>query len=137
MADGMILARARTRVRHRDEISLTLGAATSARDVEPVWKALTGVVKSGRMKTLLDYTVVITPNASAFLAYVPAIEGCHALGATPDEARSELDGVFEMIARSSPSERSRCRTTSRRSSSLPLANAREFSTAAEAIGLYP
>jgi len=31
------------------------------------------------------------------VAYVPAIEGCHAWGRTPVEARGELDNVFEMI----------------------------------------
>jgi predicted RNase H-like HicB family nuclease len=33
-----------------------------------------------------------------FVAYVPAIKGCHALGETPEEARSELQNVFDMIA---------------------------------------
>ncbi len=32
-----------------------------------------------------------------FVAYVPAIEGCHAQGATAEEARAELDGVFDMV----------------------------------------
>ncbi len=49
------------------------------------------------MKTLADYTVVIMPDDGTWVAYVPAIEGCHALGASPDEARSELEGVFEMF----------------------------------------
>jgi predicted RNase H-like HicB family nuclease len=31
------------------------------------------------------------------VAYVPAIPGCHAVGRTPDESRSELAGVFEMV----------------------------------------
>ncbi len=48
------------------------------------------------MKTLADYTVVVAPNAGAYVAYVPAIEGCHAIGDTPEEARAELDGVFDM-----------------------------------------
>ncbi|MBI3965141.1 MAG: type II toxin-antitoxin system HicB family antitoxin [Chloroflexi bacterium] len=46
-----------------------------------------------------DYTVVIRPDDNGtFIAYVPAIDGCHAWGLTPDEARAELANVFEMIA---------------------------------------
>jgi predicted RNase H-like HicB family nuclease len=48
------------------------------------------------MKTLADYTVVVMPDDGMYVAYVPAIEGCHALGDTPEEARAELDGVFAM-----------------------------------------
>ena len=32
-----------------------------------------------------------------FVAYVPAIAGCHAVAKTPDEARAELANVFSMI----------------------------------------
>lgn len=50
------------------------------------------------MKSLQDYTTVIRPDDNGtFVAYVPAIEGCHAWGKTPDEARTELASVFEMI----------------------------------------
>ena len=50
------------------------------------------------MKTLRDYTIVIRPDDNGtFVAYVPAIPGCHALGQTPDEAESELHQVFAMI----------------------------------------
>jgi predicted RNase H-like HicB family nuclease len=50
------------------------------------------------MKTLQDYTIVIRPDDNGtFVAYVPAIPGCHALGQTSDEARLELINVFEMI----------------------------------------
>ena len=31
------------------------------------------------------------------MSYIPAIKGCHAWGETPEEARSELNHVFEMI----------------------------------------
>ena len=48
-------------------------------------------------KNLADYTVVVRPDDTTFVAYVPAIEGCHAIGATPEEARAELDNVFAMI----------------------------------------
>ena len=50
------------------------------------------------MKTLLDYTIILRPDDNkTFVAYVPAIEGCHAWGTTPEEARQELINVFEMI----------------------------------------
>jgi predicted RNase H-like HicB family nuclease len=50
------------------------------------------------MKTLQDYTIVIRPEDNGtFVAYVPAIPGCHAWGQTSDEARTELVNVFDMI----------------------------------------
>lgn len=50
------------------------------------------------MPRLDEYTMVIRPdNNGTFVAYVPAIPGCHAWGRTPDEARAELTDVFEMI----------------------------------------
>ncbi len=50
-------------------------------------------------KSLNDYTVVIRPDDNGtFVSYVPAIDGCHAWGRTPDEARAELSAVFGMIA---------------------------------------
>ncbi|MBN3870601.1 type II toxin-antitoxin system HicB family antitoxin [Nostoc sp. JL33] len=50
------------------------------------------------MKSLQDYTTVIRlDNNGTFVAYVPAISGCHAWGQTPDEARAELVYVFKMI----------------------------------------
>lgn len=50
------------------------------------------------MKGLEDYTTVTRPDDNGtFVAYVPAIPGCHAWGQTPDEARAELVSVFEMI----------------------------------------
>jgi predicted RNase H-like HicB family nuclease len=50
------------------------------------------------MKSLQDYTTVMRPdNNGTFVAYVPAISGCHAWGQTPDEAWAELVYVFEMI----------------------------------------
>ena len=50
------------------------------------------------MKSLQDYTTVIRPEDNGtFVAYVPAITGCHAWGQTPEEARTELLNVFEMI----------------------------------------
>ena len=45
-----------------------------------------------------DYKVVIrSDDNGTFVAYIPAIERCHAWGQTPEEARSALDHVFEMI----------------------------------------
>ena len=50
------------------------------------------------MKSLQDYTVVIRPDDNnTFVAYVPAIEGCHAWGETAAAAKAELDNVFDMI----------------------------------------
>ena len=50
------------------------------------------------MKFLQDYTIVLRPDDNGtFVAYIPAIGGCHAWGRTPDEARDELLNVFEMI----------------------------------------
>lgn len=50
------------------------------------------------MKSLKDYTIVLRPDDNnTFVAYVPAIPGCHAWGETLDEARAELVNVFEMI----------------------------------------
>jgi predicted RNase H-like HicB family nuclease len=50
------------------------------------------------MKSLQDYTIVIRPDDnSTFIAYVPAILGCHAWGQTPEEARAELLNVFDLI----------------------------------------
>lgn len=45
-----------------------------------------------------DFTVILRPDDNGtFVAYVPAISGCHAWGRTPQEAQSELVNVFEMI----------------------------------------
>ena len=50
------------------------------------------------MKSLQDYTIVIRPDDNnTFVAYVPAIKGCHAWGKTAEIARAELDNVFAMI----------------------------------------
>jgi predicted RNase H-like HicB family nuclease len=50
------------------------------------------------MKSLQDYTIVIRPDDNrTFVAYVPAIAGCHAWGETSEAARAELDNVFAMI----------------------------------------
>ncbi len=50
------------------------------------------------MKRLHDYTIVLRPEDNGtFVAYVPAIPGCHACGRTPEEAQAEIANVFEMI----------------------------------------
>ena len=50
------------------------------------------------MAGLEEYTAVCRPDEhGTFVAYVPAIDGCHALGQTSAEAREELVHVFEMI----------------------------------------
>lgn len=50
------------------------------------------------MRSLKNYIVVLRPDDNGtFIAYVPAIVGCHAWGQTLEEAQSELVHVFEMI----------------------------------------
>ena len=50
------------------------------------------------MRSLQDYTIVLRPDDNGtFVAYIPAIAGCHAWGQTPEEAQAELPNVFEMI----------------------------------------
>lgn len=50
------------------------------------------------MKALKNHTTVTRPDDNGtFVAYIPAITGCHAWGKTPDEAQSELFNVFAMI----------------------------------------
>jgi predicted RNase H-like HicB family nuclease len=50
------------------------------------------------MHHLYDYTVVTRPDDNGtYVAYVPAIPGCHAIGNTPEEASAELADVFAMI----------------------------------------
>ncbi len=45
-----------------------------------------------------DYTMIVRPDDNGtFVAYLPAIEGCHAWGQTAEEARLELFQVFTMI----------------------------------------
>jgi predicted RNase H-like HicB family nuclease len=49
-------------------------------------------------KSIEDYTIVIRPDTNGtFVAYIPAIPGCHAWGLSADEARSELNNVFDLI----------------------------------------
>ena len=50
------------------------------------------------MRSLKNYTVVLRPDDNGtFVAYLPAIAGCHAWGQTIEEAQAELIQVFEMI----------------------------------------
>ncbi|MBW4551245.1 MAG: type II toxin-antitoxin system HicB family antitoxin [Aphanocapsa sp. GSE-SYN-MK-11-07L] len=50
------------------------------------------------MRSLKNYTIVLRPDDNeTFVAYVPAIAGCHAWGKTIEEAQAELIQVFEMI----------------------------------------
>ena len=50
------------------------------------------------MKSLQDYTIVIRPDDNGtFVAYIPAIDGCHAWGETSEAASAELEYVFAMI----------------------------------------
>jgi predicted RNase H-like HicB family nuclease len=50
------------------------------------------------MKPLNEYTIVTIPDDNGtFVAHIPAIQGCHAWGETPEQARAELQNVFDMI----------------------------------------
>lgn len=50
------------------------------------------------MPTFNDYNIVLHRQSDCWwVAQVPAIEGCHALMPTRDEALDELQLVFEMI----------------------------------------
>lgn len=50
------------------------------------------------MKYLQKYTIVIRPDENnTFVAYIPAIDGCHAWGETHEAARAELNNVFAAI----------------------------------------
>ena len=52
------------------------------------------------MKSINDYTVVVVPDDNGtFVAYLPAIFACHAIGNTPAEAQSELAHVFSMVSK--------------------------------------
>lgn len=44
-----------------------------------------------------NYTIILEPDDGGWLAYIPAIPGCHAPGDSPDEALEELEIVFEML----------------------------------------
>lgn len=58
------------------------------------------------MCRLHDYTVVTRPDDNGtYVAYVPAIPGCHAVGKTPEEANAELAHVFAMIVEEYAEER--------------------------------
>jgi predicted RNase H-like HicB family nuclease len=51
------------------------------------------------VKVLFDYQVVChRDDTGSYVAYVPAIAGCHAVGPTPELAQQELHNVFEMIS---------------------------------------
>jgi predicted RNase H-like HicB family nuclease len=50
------------------------------------------------MKNINDYTIILRPDDNGtYVAYIPAIKGCHAWGETPEDACSELNHVFQMI----------------------------------------
>ena len=50
------------------------------------------------MPRIDDYTIIIRPDDNnTFVAYIPAIKGCHAWGRTVEEAQAELKNVFDMI----------------------------------------
>jgi len=53
-----------------------------------------------------SYTIVIKlDDNGTYVAYIPAIPGCHALGRTPAEAQSALADVFAIISEEYEEER--------------------------------
>jgi predicted RNase H-like HicB family nuclease len=51
------------------------------------------------MADIHNCTIVIKPDDNGtYVAYVPAIPGCHPMGKTPEEAQSALADVLAMIA---------------------------------------
>ncbi len=50
------------------------------------------------VKMLSNYQVVCRRDDNgSFVAYVAALDGCQAMGASPEEAQKELQNVFDMI----------------------------------------
>ncbi len=59
---------------------------------------LSGAANNPTMDGLHSYTIVIQPEDNGtYVAYVPAIPGCHALGRTASQAQVALADVFAMI----------------------------------------
>ena len=49
-------------------------------------------------KKLENYINIVRPdNNGTFVAYIPAIPGCHAIGKSIAEAQQQLELVFDMI----------------------------------------
>ena len=46
--------------------------------------------------TTYQFTVVIEPDEEGYHAFVPALPGCHSLGATLDEARENIAEAIEL-----------------------------------------
>jgi predicted RNase H-like HicB family nuclease len=47
---------------------------------------------------LQDHTIAkLQDDNGTFVAYVPAIQGCHAVGTTMEEAQANLAEVFQMM----------------------------------------
>lgn len=60
---------------------------------------MTAVSQTAEPASLDRYTMVVRPDDNGtFVAYVPAISGCHAAGRSRAEAEAELAHVFSMIA---------------------------------------
>ena len=56
------------------------------------------VSQSEEPVSLDRYTMVVRPDDNGtFVAYLPAIPGCHAVGRSRSEAEAELANVFAMI----------------------------------------
>jgi predicted RNase H-like HicB family nuclease len=72
------------------------------------------------VKTLFDYQVVCRRDDNgSYVANVPAIDRCHAIGSTPEHAQRELQNVFDMIAKEFAESEDRSPTTCNLQSSMP------------------
>jgi predicted RNase H-like HicB family nuclease len=60
---------------------------------------MTSMSRTESPASLERYTMVVRPDDNGtFVAYLPAIPGCHAVAGSPAEAQAELRNVFSMIA---------------------------------------
>jgi predicted RNase H-like HicB family nuclease len=59
---------------------------------------MTAAATSPTTASLDDYVIVLQRDEDTFVAMVPSIQGCHAMGVTRAEALSEIELVFRMIA---------------------------------------
>jgi len=92
-------------LKHDKEISELRGLVTKLSDevnkLESVINSMGEKMKlchSMNDEPFRDFTVILRPDDNGtFVAYVPAIPGCHAWGRTSQEAHAELANVFEMI----------------------------------------
>ena len=47
-----------------------------------------------------NYTIVIEPDEGTFHAYVPALKGCHSIGDTAEEAKTNIKEAIQLYLES-------------------------------------